>query len=49
MNINNMHSMTLYNNIHYDTLASQRSFNNYAQSLSKSISNNNESNNNVND
>ena len=49
MNLNHMNSMDIYNNIHYQPLTTQRSFDTYAQNLSKSINNNNNtSNSNVN-
>jgi len=45
-----MNSMTIYNNIQYERLQSQRPFDSYTPDLSKSINNNNnKSNNGVND
>lgn len=43
-----MNSMGMYNNIQYEQLQPQRSFDNYTRNLSKSINNNTKSNNNVN-
>ncbi len=41
MNVNSMNSLTMYNNIHYERLQTQRPFDTYTPNLSKSINNNN--------
>jgi hypothetical protein len=43
-----MNSMAMYNNIHYESVTSRRSFETYVQNLSKSINSNHEANVNVN-
>jgi hypothetical protein len=49
MDINNMNSMPMYNNIQYQTITSRRSFDTFTHNLSKSINSNNVSSVNVND